>query len=70
MLSISLPAAIEQRLTELAKSRGLSEGDLVRELIEAGIDDLDDIEMAAARLERRRPPLTAAQARVALGLDD
>ena len=70
MLSVSLPAAVEQRLSELAKSRGLSESELARELIEASIDDLDDIEMAADRLHRRQPALTAEQARKALGLDD
>ena len=70
MLSVSLPAVIEQRLAELAKSRGVSEGELVRKLIEAGIDDLDDIQMAASRLEHRQPALNAEQARKALGLDD
>lgn len=70
MVSVFLPAAIEERLAELARSRGVSEGELARELIEASIDDLDDIEMAAARLQRRQPPLTAEQARKALGLDD
>jgi predicted DNA-binding protein len=70
MLSVSLPAAIEQRLIELARSRGLSEGELARELIEASIDDLDDAQMAAERLEHRQPALSAEQARKALGLDD
>ena len=70
MLSVSLPADLEQRLTELAKSRGLSEGELVREMIEASIEDFDDIQMAHARLERRQPALNAEQARKALGLDN
>jgi predicted DNA-binding protein len=70
MLSVSLPAEIEQRLAELAKSRGLSEGELAREFIEASIDDLDDIQLAVNRLENRQPALTAEQARKALGLDD
>lgn len=70
MLTVSLPTAIEKRLIELAKSRGLSEGELVRELIEASIEDLDDIQMVADRLENRQSPLTAEQARKALGLDD
>ena len=69
MLSVSLPAATEQRLIELAKSRGVSEGELARELIEASIEDLDDVQMAAGRLEHRQPALTADQARKALGLD-
>lgn len=70
MVSISLPAAVEKRLAELARSRGVSEGELARELIEASIEDLDDVAMAAARLERRDRPLNAEQARKALGLDD
>jgi predicted DNA-binding protein len=70
MLAVSLPAALEQRLIELAKSRGLSESELARELIEASIDDLDDIEMAAGRLQHRQHALTAERARKALGLDD
>jgi len=70
MVSVSLPAAVQKRLAELARSRGVSEGELTRELIEASIDDLDDIEMAAARLEQRKPALTAEQARKALGLSD
>jgi hypothetical protein len=37
MMSLELPPYIEQRLAELAKSRGLTESDLVRELIEASI---------------------------------
>jgi predicted DNA-binding protein len=70
MISVALNPDIEQRLTELAKSRGLSEGDFARELIEACIEDLDDIQMAAGRLENRQPALTVEQARKALGLDD
>jgi predicted DNA-binding protein len=44
--------------------------DLVRELIEASLDDLDDIQMAVERLEHPQKPLTGAEARKALGLDD
>ena len=68
MISVALNPDTEQRLTELAMSRGLSEGDFARELIEACIEDLDDVQMAAGRLEIRRPALTAEQARKALGL--
>jgi predicted DNA-binding protein len=70
MVSVLLPAALEERLIELARSRGVSEGELARELIEASIDDLDDIELAAARLEQRQTALTAEQARKALRLAD
>jgi predicted DNA-binding protein len=70
MISAALNPDIAQRLTELAKRRGVSEGDFARELIEARIEDLDDIPMATGRLEDRQPALTAEQARKALGLDD
>jgi len=68
MISVALNPDIEERLADLAKSRGLSKSDFARELIEACIDDLDDIRMAAARLEKRQPALTAEEAREALGL--
>jgi predicted DNA-binding protein len=70
MISLALNPDIERRLAELAKSRGVSDSDLARELIEASIEDLDDTEMAVNRLENRQPSLTAQQARKALGLDD
>jgi len=70
MISVALNPDIEQRLAELAKSRGLSNSDFARELIEACIEDLDDIRMAAGRLENRQPALTTEQARKALGLGD
>jgi predicted DNA-binding protein len=70
MISVTLNPDIEQRIAELAGRRGLSEGDFVRELIEACIEDLDDIQMAVGRLEYRQPALTAGQTRKALGLDD
>ena len=70
MLSVSLPAAVEQRLSELAKSRGLSESELARELIEASIEDLDDIAMAVELLKHGQSALISQEARKALGLDD
>jgi predicted DNA-binding protein len=70
MISVTLDPGIARRLTELAKNRGLSESDLARELIEACIEDLDDIQMAVERLGSRQPALTAEHARKALGLDD
>jgi predicted DNA-binding protein len=70
MISVALNPDIEERLTELAKSRGQSKSDFARELIEACIEDLDDIRMAVGRLEDHQPALSAEQARKALGLDD
>ena len=70
MLSVPLSPEIDQKLAELASRRGQSKSDFARELIEASIEDLDDIETAVERLENRQPALTAEQARKALGLDD
>jgi predicted DNA-binding protein len=70
MISVTLRPDTEQRLTELAKSRGMSEGEFARELIEASIEDMDDLEIAVGRLNNRQPALSAEQARKALGLDD
>jgi predicted DNA-binding protein len=70
MLSVPLSPEIEEKLAALANSRGQSKSDFARQLIEASIEDLDDIETAVGRVENRQPPLTAEQARKALGLDD
>jgi len=70
MISLTLDPSIERRLAELAPGRGTSEAQLAYELIEAGLDDIDDIAMAAGRPENRQPPVSAAAARSALSLDD
>jgi predicted DNA-binding protein len=69
MLSVPLNPDVERRLAELAKSRGQSDAELARELIESSLEDLDDIQMAVARLENRGPVLTTDEARKALDLD-
>jgi predicted DNA-binding protein len=70
MLSVPLNPDVERKLAELAKGRGQSESDLAREFIESSIEDLEDIQMAVVRLEKRGPVLTSEQARKELGLDD
>jgi predicted DNA-binding protein len=69
MLSIQLDSDLERRLSDLAKRTGQATSDVARELIEQGLEDLEDIEMAVERLEKRQPPLTTEQARKALGLE-
>lgn len=69
MVTLVLEPETERRIAELAKDRGLSEAEFVRTLIESGLDDLDDIQMATERLESPLQPLTSAEARKALGLD-
>jgi predicted DNA-binding protein len=70
VLTLILEPEIELRIIELARSKGVSEADFARALIEAGLDDLDDIQKAVERLENPLRPLTSAEARKALGLDD
>ncbi len=57
MLTISLDTEIKARITERARTRGLSDEVFVRILIGDGLGN-------------PLPPLTNAQVRQALGLDD
>ncbi len=52
--SVRLDPAVEARLDQLAQATGRSKAYVLRELIEAGIDDLEDAFMGAAVLERVR----------------
>lgn len=52
--SVRLDPAVEARLDQLAQVTGRSKAYYLRELIEAGIDDLEDAYMGAAVLERVR----------------
>ena len=70
MLTVELEPDTEKRVAACARSRGVSQADLIRALIEEGLDDLDDVRMAAERLSQPRQPLTGAEARQALGLED
>jgi predicted DNA-binding protein len=56
MLSIQLDPAVERRLAELAKRKEQTTSDFARELIEQSLEDLEDIQMAATRLENASPP--------------
>ena len=52
--SVRLDPVVEARLDHLAVLTGRSKAFYLRELIEAGIDDLEDAYMGAAVLERIR----------------
>ena len=52
--SLRLDPAIEARLDQLAEVTGRSKAYYLRELIEQGIDDLEDAYLGAAVLERIR----------------
>ena len=52
--SVRLDPATEARLEHLAAATGRSKAFYLRELIEAGIDDLEDAYLGAAALEAHR----------------
>lgn len=72
--SIRLSPEIEQRLDFLAAQTGRTKAYYLRQLIEDGLEDLEDYYLAADVLERVRkeqePMHGAAEVRKELGLDD
>jgi RHH-type rel operon transcriptional repressor/antitoxin RelB len=52
--SVRLDPATEARLEQLAAATGRSKAFYLRELIEAGIDDLEDAYLGAAAMEAHR----------------
>lgn len=70
MLNVTLSAAVEHRLSELAKRTGRSESDVARELIENNIEDLEDRYLAENAIAEGGPRLGSEQVRKELGLDN
>ncbi|MCW5322447.1 ribbon-helix-helix protein, CopG family [Verminephrobacter aporrectodeae subsp. tuberculatae] len=72
--SIRLAPETEQRLDELASRTGRSKAYYLRELIEQGLEEMEDYSLAAQTLERVRkgqePVHGAADVRKDLGLLD
>lgn len=72
--SIRLSAKAEQRLDFLAAQTGRTKAFYLRQMIENGLDDLEDYYLAADVLERVRigeeKTHSSAQVRTDLGLDD
>ena len=71
--SIRLDPKTEQRLEHLALTTGRTKAYYLRQLIESGLEDLEDFYLADATLERIRKGEekihSAAQIRADLGLD-
>lgn len=71
--SIRLDTEIERRLDVLATTTGRSKAYYLRQIIEQGIEDMEDYYLAADVLERVRkgqePVHSAADVRADLGLD-
>ena len=72
-VSIRLAPNIEQRLNQLVAQTGRAKSYYLRELIEGGMDDLEDFYLADATMERVRKGqetlLDADQVRKELDLD-
>ena len=72
-VSIRLAPNIEQRLNQLVAQTGRAKSYYLRELIEGGMDDLEDFYLADATMERvhkgQETLLDAAQVRKELDLD-
>jgi RHH-type transcriptional regulator, rel operon repressor / antitoxin RelB len=72
-ISIQLDPEIEQRLDHLVANTGKAKSDFLREFIQNGLDDLEDVYLAEATMRRVRngseKMLSSNQARKVLGLD-
>ena len=72
--SVRLSAETERRLAFLASQTGRTKAFYLREVIDRGLDDIEDYYLAADVLERLRKGQeqvhTAADVRKELGLDD
>ena len=72
-VSIRLDPEIEQRLDHLAAQTGRAKSYYLRELIEGGLDDLEDFYLADATMERVRKGeeavLDAVEVRKSIALD-
>lgn len=72
-VSLRLDPEIEQRLDYLAAQTGRAKSYYLRELIEGGLDDLEDFYLADATMERVRKGgeavLDAADVRKSIALD-
>ena len=71
-VSIRLDPLIEQRLDNLAQLTGRAKSYYLRELIESGLDDLEDFYLADATMERVRKGqevvIDSSEVRGSLGL--
>lgn len=72
MLALRLDGELEKKIEALAYRQGRNKSALVREALIRYMEDMEDIEMAEAVLNRMpgQKTLTLEEARRALGLDD
>ncbi|BAH77765.1 hypothetical protein DMR_42740 [Solidesulfovibrio magneticus RS-1] len=74
MLTVRLPEALEARLNTLAEATKRPKSFYVREALERSLEDMEDVYLAEAALERFRasgePAVPLAELERRLGLDD
>ena len=72
-ISIQLDPEIEQRLDHLVANTGKAKSDFLREFIQNGLDDLEEVYLAEATMRRVRngseKMLSSSQTRKELDLD-
>jgi RHH-type rel operon transcriptional repressor/antitoxin RelB len=69
MLALRLEKELERKLAALAKVRGRSKSELVRDAIRRMIEDEEDLELAAEVLRTTRSAKPLKRLRKELGLD-
>ena len=69
-VTIEIPKEIEARLLSEAEATGVPLSQLVRDFLLDHYEEMEDRQIAEARLEDRRPPMSATQVRKNLGLDN
>ena len=69
MLALRLEKTLEAKLAALARVRGRTKSEVVREAILRMIEDTEDLEMAEKALRKTRSPKSLRRLRKELGLD-
>jgi predicted DNA-binding protein len=69
-VTIDLPQDIEARLLSEARASGVPLPQLVRDVVIEHFEEIEDRQVAEARLEHRQAPITANQMRRNLGLEN
>jgi len=70
MLSVRLSPETERRLGVLARRAGRTKSIFLLQIIENSLQDMENVQIAEARLAQRRKPLSSQQVYKELGLDD
>ncbi len=69
MLALRLEKKLEAKLAALARVRGRTKSEVVRDAIVRMIEDTEDLEMAEKALRKTRSPKSLRRLRKELGLD-